>query len=237
MGNSCVTVVDSNGAVSIADDLITECTHAPVGCKKVHVGENDRPMLNHSLIQAARDGNAIGIKLALMKGAFPDARRAWKFTSGPKKQGDNPQMLGSVGLTPLMLAAKAECRAGMKLLLDAGANVNAEDEDGWRPLHFAAANADREGCKLLLDHGADPRAEDDENCEALHYVPKEITFSSVDRKLWEELLSSPAGCELKGRVGPESAGNGVGAEDDTSAPAPKPVKANHNKMPPSPRFN
>ena len=48
-----------------------------------------------------------------------------------------------------------------KLLVDAGADVNARQQAGIAPLHETAQNGDLELTKLLLDHGADPSAQDD----------------------------------------------------------------------------
>jgi len=49
-----------------------------------------------------------------------------------------------------------------KLLVDAGADVNARQQAGIAPLHETAQNGDLELTKLLLDHGADPSAQDDQ---------------------------------------------------------------------------
>lgn len=39
-----------------------------------------------------------------------------------------------------------------RLLLQAGANIEAKDVDGWTPLHAAAHWAQEEACKLLADN-------------------------------------------------------------------------------------
>jgi ankyrin repeat protein len=43
----------------------------------------------------------------------------------------------------------------VKILVDAGADVNAQQHGGWTPLHAAAANGDRAAIDLLFAHGAD----------------------------------------------------------------------------------
>ncbi|XP_043472531.1 uncharacterized protein LOC122505130 [Leptopilina heterotoma] len=60
-------------------------------------------------------------------------------------------------ISPLHLAATFEHPRLVKLLLDAGADVNLQTEDYHRtPLHFAATAAQPAVVKFLLNHGADP---------------------------------------------------------------------------------
>jgi len=47
----------------------------------------------------------------------------------------------------------------LKYLVSIGADVNAEDDDGWTPLHFAAENNSNEMLKYLISVGADVWAE------------------------------------------------------------------------------
>jgi ankyrin repeat protein len=49
-----------------------------------------------------------------------------------------------------------------RLLVDAGADVNARQQAGIAPLHETAQNGDLELTQLLLDHGADPSVVDDQ---------------------------------------------------------------------------
>jgi hypothetical protein len=56
--------------------------------------------------------------------------------------------------TPLIWAAEMGSTACAKILLDAGADPNLVEYDGWSPLHWAARNGHLEVTKLLLDHGA-----------------------------------------------------------------------------------
>ena len=60
------------------------------------------------------------------------------------------------GQTPLHIAAGEGSAEICKLLIDAGADVEAEfDFDGSRPLSIAVWRGHEEVCKLLIDHGAD----------------------------------------------------------------------------------
>jgi ankyrin repeat protein len=62
-----------------------------------------------------------------------------------------------VGTRPLMLAAAYGHAETARVLLDAGANVNAEDLTGWTALHAGAFNGDPSTVSLLLERGARPR--------------------------------------------------------------------------------
>jgi ankyrin repeat protein len=44
----------------------------------------------------------------------------------------------------------------MKRLIDAGADPNAQDDNGWTPLHIAAQESSLDAVRLLLDAGANP---------------------------------------------------------------------------------
>jgi len=61
---------------------------------------------------------------------------------------------GFFGDTPLIVVASWKDLAAARLLLDAGANVNAKGEDGDTALHRAAAYDDVELANLLVERGA-----------------------------------------------------------------------------------
>ncbi|XP_077997098.1 uncharacterized protein LOC144450368 [Glandiceps talaboti] len=59
-----------------------------------------------------------------------------------------------------------------KLLLEAGAQVNAANDLNQTSLHFGAMEGHFDSCKLLLEAGAQVNAADDENKTSLHYADK-----------------------------------------------------------------
>jgi ankyrin repeat protein len=85
------------------------------------------------LFAAIRTGDARAVKAELRAGANKDAP-------------------GEGSLTPLMYSIVVAGTPVMKVLLDAGANVNAATPDGVTALHIAAFDLAR--TRLLLDHGA-----------------------------------------------------------------------------------
>jgi ankyrin repeat protein len=63
--------------------------------------------------------------------------------------------------TPLHAALAGRRNDVSKMLIEAGADVNARQHGGWVPLHAAAANGDRDMVELLIARGADRVAAND----------------------------------------------------------------------------
>jgi ankyrin repeat protein len=102
------------------------------------------------LLRAAKAGDAEVIQVLLDKGA-------------------DPKLATKVGMTPIMAAAglgtkeedttgrkktEAEAMASIKLCLDAGADVNAVNNQGDTALHGAAQKGSDQVVQFLADHGA-----------------------------------------------------------------------------------
>ena len=88
---------------------------------------------NLDLFKAAEKGSAIGIETALKKGANPNL-----FTNGS---------------SPLMIAAYKGSPECLKLLLKAGADINAVSDSGSSVLQHAAAHGRKDNVKVLIEHG------------------------------------------------------------------------------------
>jgi ankyrin repeat protein len=81
--------------------------------------------------------------------------------------GVNPVARNPMKVQPLHSAAAGHHGAVARLLVEAGADVNARQEKGWTPLHAAAQTGDLEMVQLFLDRGADPMAQSDEGKSAI----------------------------------------------------------------------
>lgn len=78
-----------------------------------------------------------------------------------------------MAIQPLHAAAAGDHMSIVRLLLVAGADPNAVQQDGFRPLHAAAQNGNSELTRLLLEYGADPELTDDQG-----RVPRVIAEAS-----------------------------------------------------------
>nr|XP_014349751.1 PREDICTED: protein phosphatase 1 regulatory subunit 12A-like isoform X2 [Latimeria chalumnae] len=120
------------------------------------------------------------------------------------------------GATPLHVAAAKGYLEVMKLLLQAGLDVNTSDVDGWMPLHAAAHWGQEEACRLLVESlcnmeavnkvGQTPFDVADDNLES---VLEELKKKQNDLRLEKEkqaksqsalIETSPAGQHPSGRT-------------------------------------
>ena len=91
-----------------------------------------------SLAQCVRDGDTESVKLFIASGFPPDVR-------------------DKAGVPLLCLAARFKHRNVVDLLLDCGADINAQSDDrGYSPLMDAAQQGDSGLLAYLLKHGSDP---------------------------------------------------------------------------------
>lgn len=70
------------------------------------------------------------------------------------KKGVNPDSTNEDGLTALHQCCIDDNEEMMKLLIEFGANVNAEDSEKWTPLHAAATCGHLHLVKNLIARGA-----------------------------------------------------------------------------------
>ena len=93
------------------------------------------------------------------------------------------------GFTALMLAGQAGALDSARILLEAGADINAATPDDGSALVLASSNGHKKVALFLLDKGADPNATDAYGLTALHWALQEglvALFSrpSVTDRFW-----------------------------------------------------
>lgn len=121
------------------------------------------------------------------------------------KMGANPNARDLYGDTPLLIAV-ADCQNVeiIKLLLNAGADVNARNEDLMTPLMASVSNKNAEVVSLMIKAGADINAQDKYEDSALHYA----SVDAVNPTVIDVLLNAGADATIvndNGRKAFESA--------------------------------
>lgn len=92
------------------------------------------------LLDAAKDGDTLGVKLFLIAGMSPEVRN-------------------DAGETPLLLAARYDHAQTERALLEKGADVNARDKRGFTPLMRAVLNGSTEAVKTIMEFRPDLNAQ------------------------------------------------------------------------------
>ena len=95
------------------------------------------------------------IDFLLANGAAVDARSAVRDYQRHIQAEGRPKSLDTGGFTPLLYAARENCRQCVDVLLEHGADINLPDPDGVSPLHIAIMNANWDLAKDFIEAGAD----------------------------------------------------------------------------------
>lgn len=151
------------------------------GCFRLaqHVRQDQ---LNRSLLRAARTGDSEFLQRVIGEGAQVNVRD------------HEPRNAGG---TPLSYAAAMCDEAGVRLLLERGADVHTRDKGGWTPLMWAVSSCDGNPKMVadLLAHGAEVNA----RCERTGETPLSLATARGHKKTLrlleeagaEEVLSPP----------------------------------------------
>ncbi len=144
---------------------------------KTNVDLNEQPSCARSLQAAVVANDLESVKILLAEGADVDEKEA------------------ASGSTPLITAALFGNADIAKVLIDAGANINAKNNDGSTALHTAAFLCHPEVLKLLLAHGADKSIRNNGGSTALESV--QAPFEMV-KPIYDFLASSfePLGVKI-----------------------------------------
>jgi len=127
----------------------------------------------------------LAIVQALVEHRFPVKSEGWAVRLAARgehreilelllRNGASPNVAEEhTGWTALMLACQSTDHEMARLLIEAGASVNAINVSGQTALHFAASYENPQSCRLLLEAGADPGIRDKEGLTAVDYAREE----------------------------------------------------------------
>ncbi|KAH0541631.1 hypothetical protein FGG08_003921 [Glutinoglossum americanum] len=153
---------------------------------------------SETLFRAAMSGNEIVVGLLLDGGADPNARdndgMTVLYSASRRGHGAVAQLLLERGANPVLgpqgdgywsflhWGTSRGQEAIVRLLLNKGVDVNAQNEDGQTALHEAVHRCYLGIAQLLLANGADAKVRDKVGWTALHYVEHEAMVSLLIEK-------------------------------------------------------
>ncbi|XP_058060291.1 uncharacterized protein LOC131210974 [Anopheles bellator] len=142
---------------------------------------------NEEIVEFMLANNAAEYGRLYTKAATFRRVRALQFMleTDRKLKGNVNRKDGSVGLTPLQIAARRGYADIVELLLRHGANVQARDTSGHSVLHFAVESKSVPIVRILLRHGAQVGVPDTHGVS-----PLEVAIEAEHRKLTRLLLRS-----------------------------------------------
>ncbi|KAL8826389.1 MAG: hypothetical protein Q9191_003834 [Dirinaria sp. TL-2023a] len=94
----------------------------------------------------------------------------WLVQDYLKVEKEHPNTLADASDTPLIWASEMGAIQCAEALLEAGADPNRREYDGWSALHWTATNRHTDLCELLLKHGADPSVKDTRGSKPLDWA-------------------------------------------------------------------
>ena len=141
-------------------------------CAGADIGARDAQGMTALMYAAKNNADPTVIKVLLMAAADFKERgllQSWKSRPSFKTLDVNDR--NEEGMTALMFAAENNSPEVVLVLLDAGADANAKDEQDMTALMRAVAKkSSKEIIVMLLDAGADANAKDKENVTALMFA-------------------------------------------------------------------
>jgi uncharacterized protein len=159
-GQTVLMTASRTGNADIVTALIDK--GADVNARETQLGET-------ALMWAASENHAAAVKVLVARGAEVDARSKTVIFPKDRFGLEGVQTILPRGnWTALMYAARDGAPAATAALLDAGAQINAQDPDGTTPLVRAIWNSHYDTAKVLLERGADPNIVDTADMAALY---------------------------------------------------------------------
>lgn len=126
----------------------------------------------------------------------------------------------SDGDAPLHVAAIWGDREGVRLLVEAGARVDALGDMSCTPLYYAAAHGHPEVARLLLEYGADPNLRSE-----LTYSPMSLAKERGDKQMLRILKQTRPRPDLVSAIRALKTSNGYGFGNQFRSPSAKSAKA------------
>ncbi len=145
-GETALMVAARSGQLAAAELLIEH--DADVNAKEAWGGQS-------ALMWAAAQSQPEMIKLLIAAGADLNAHGAARLWDRRIMNEPRPKDMNKGGFNPLLYAARQGCIECVKVLADAGADLNTTDPDRISPLNLALINLHFDTAAVLIEAGAD----------------------------------------------------------------------------------
>ena len=149
-----------------------------------------------ALMWAAAEQHPEMVQELIAHGADVNARSATQHWERQVTAEPREKWLPPGGLTPLMFAARQNCLDCALILVDKGADLNAQDPDGISPVLSAAINGHYDVAIFLLDKGADPNLADQTGRTALYAAVDFHTMPASNRPSPNEIDNQHTSLDL-----------------------------------------
>ncbi|GAB0133858.1 hypothetical protein EsDP_00002252 [Epichloe bromicola] len=116
-------------------------------------------------------------KSMIMAASNGDAAKVTRLLGGNVKGYVDVDVADEEGTPPLIYASCFGHESVVKVLIDAGADVNKQDQNQWTALMWAMTNRHKGIAKLLLDHGASSDQKTSSGRTAFDFVPPDSDMS------------------------------------------------------------
>ncbi|KEG14357.1 putative ankyrin repeat family protein [Trypanosoma grayi] len=133
---------------------------------------------NHSLINSVEAGGFSALHFAAFNGDLDMINMLLEFRP-------NLELKNYDGNTPLIMAAKMRQHKAIKLLVDAGADVNFRTPTGGTAAHFSASMGHVDTVRYLVELGADIMHENCETGTLLHWAAHSGDADCIGAMLYE----------------------------------------------------
>ncbi|SRR5579883_382596 len=140
-----------------------------------------------ALMWAASEGHPEMVKELIAHGADVNARSAVQHWERQVTAEPREKWLPPGGWTPLMFAARQNCLECARILVEKGADLNAQDPDGLDSVLLAAINGHYDVAIFLTEKGADPNLADNTGRTPLYAAVDFHTMPASNRPAPNEL--------------------------------------------------
>jgi len=187
LGETALMTVARTGKVDAAQVLLEH--GATVDARENWRGQT-------ALMWAVAEHHPDMVRVLIEHGADVNARSAIQHWERQVTAEPRDKWLPPGGLTPLLFAAREDCLECARILVERGADVNAQDPDGIGTILSAAINGHYDIGIFFVEHGANPNLADKTGRTALYSAVDDHTMPASNRPSPKEIDNQHTSLDL-----------------------------------------